>query len=360
MKLLISTTLPLKDQRGIEFSKDKADVNIFRQVHGLISDSWLVDRSNQIKLPFKSYSPDEYSLDFPKYHIDLDTACFNRSTELINSNQPLYVLWSGGIDSTLVVCSLLEAGIKKDQLFVVCNMDSLKENYTFFKKIQELATIISTEKTIQMLKYATVDGLIVSAEHGDLLYGYDFSSEMLQIFGPDYLNDSISRENIVQYFVHKKLDQTSANCWYDIFIESAKNSPRPINTTYDFSWWVGYNWRWQYALEKFRMRFANLKNSTTFFSGVDMQNWAIHHQQPTISTLKDFKPEYKKNIARYTNDQDYLKNKIKHESTTLYYGSNSYAAILEDQTRVSIKDFNLFSFYQQDNFIADWITKQHD
>jgi hypothetical protein len=133
-------------------------------------------------------------------------------------------------------------------------------------------------------------------------------------------------------------------------------SARPIITNYDFSWWVGYNWRWQYALEKFRMRFSKLDNSTTFFTGTEMQNWAIHHQQPNLVTLKDFKPEYKNIIFKYNKDQDYLNNKIKHESTTLYYGSNSFAAILEDQSRVSIKDFDLFSFYQADNFISDWIT----
>ena len=357
MKLVVSTTLPLKDKRGIEFSKDKKDVEIFRQVHGIISDSWLVDRSNKIDLPFSSVALPEYSLNFPIKNIDLDTACFNRSRELINLNTKIYVLWSGGIDSTLTVTSLLEAGIPKDQIYVVCNTDSLKENYNFFLKISNKVNLVSTEKIMQILKYDNLDGMVLSAEHGDLSCGYDFSSEMFQIFGSEYLKLPATRENIVKYFTSKKLNEESANCWYDIFTESAKRSPRAIDTTYDFSWWAGFNWRWQYALEKFRMRFFRIPNSTTFFLGQDIQNWAIHHQQPDLNSLRDFKPEYKKIIFRYTGDEDYFKNKIKHESTTLYYGSNSYAAVLEDQSRIPIKDFDLFSFYKEDNFIARWLSR---
>jgi signal peptidase I len=357
MKLVVSTTMPLKDSRGIEFSKNKKDVEIFRQVHGIISDSWLVDRLNKISLPFSSIGLSEYSLDFPIKNIDLDTACFNRSKELIASNKKIYVLWSGGIDSTLVVVSLLKAGIRKDQIYVVCNTDSQKENYNFFLKIINSVNIVSTERIMQTLKYQNLDGLILSAEHGDLSYGYDFSSEILQIFGPEYLGLPATRENITKYFTHKKLNIQSANCWYDIFMESVKTSPRTIDTVYDFSWWVGFNWRWQYALEKFRMRFYHAPDSTTFFQGHDIQNWAIHHQQPDLKTLKDFKPEYKKIILGYTGDENYYKNKIKHESTTLYYGSNSYAAVLENQTRINIKDFDLFSFYQENNFITDWLHR---
>jgi len=357
MKLVVSTTLPLKDYRGIEFSKDKKDVQIFRQVHGIISDSWLVDRSNKVNLPFASVALPEYSLNFPIKNIDLDTACFNRSKELIASNKKIYVLWSGGIDSTLTVVALLEADIPKDQIYVVCNTDSLKENYNFFLKISDRVNFVSTERVMQILKYDNLDGMVLSAEHGDLSYGYDFSSEMLQILGPDYLKLPATRENIVKYFTHKKLDVESANCWYDVFMESAKNSPRPIDTTYDFSWWAGFNWRWQYALEKFRMRFYRIPDSTTFFIGQDIQNWSIHHQQPDLNNLRDFKPEYKKIIFRYTGDEDYYKNKIKHESTTLYYGSNSYAAVLENQSRIHTKDFDLFSYYQEDNFINQWICR---
>ncbi len=357
MKLIVSTSLPLKDQRGISFSSTKKDVELFRQVHGIISDSWLVDRSNIIQLPFKSISTDEYALASSSNSIDIEAASYKRSLDLIKTNKPLYVLWSGGIDSTFVVVSLLLAGIHKEQLYIVCNQDSIKENYNFFKLLQPLSNIVSTENTIQKLKYSSIDGLILSAEHGDLLYGYDFSSEMLQIFGQDYLNQPATRENITKFFTHKKMSIESANCWFDIFVESAKMSNRPIKTTYDFSWWVGFNWRWQYALEKFRMRFLTLPNSTTFFSGIDMQNWAVYHEQPKLTCLKDFKPEYKQLIFKYNKDEDYLNNKIKHESTTLYYGSNSFAAILEDNSRVSIKDFDLFSFYQSDNFIANWINK---
>lgn len=357
MKLAVSTTLPLKDARGIEFSRDKKDIEIFRQVHGIISDSWLIDRSNKIDLPFSSISLPEYSLNFNHKNIDLDTACLNRSKELIAVNKKIYVLWSGGIDSTLVVASLLEAEIPKDQIYIVCNVDSQKENYNFFLKILPKVNLLSTERLMQILKYETLDGIVLSAEHGDLCYGYDFSSEMLQIFGSEYLTLAATRENIVKYFTAKKLTEESANCWFDIIIESSKSSPRPIDTTYDFSWWAGFNWRWQYALEKFRMRFYRSPESTTFFIGQDIQNWSIYHQQPSLNNLKDFKPEYKKLIYRYSGDEEYLKNKIKHESTTLYYGSNSYAAILEDQTRIPIKDFDLFSYYKKDNFISRWLCR---
>jgi hypothetical protein len=358
-RLTAATTFELKDQRSVYIANKYRDIEIFRNIHGAVSESWLVDRTEHIQLPFKSKLLDENKIPKidKKFNLDLDQICLSRSVELASQNDHIYIMWSGGIDSTLIIVSFLMAKINCEQITVACNQESIKENPEFYKNfILGKFKIMSSELLMQQMKLGVVDGLIISGEQGDLIFGQDFGSSMFSKYGKNYLKLSPSRNTIVKFFTDSDMTESAANCWYDIFMGSAHLSPRPIDTVYDFSWWAGFNWRWQWALEKVKMRSLHDQRIKTFFSSYNFQQWSIAHNQ-SISETTDFKLPYKRIICDYTKDFRYLQ-KIKIPSATIYYGANSYAALTDDGARHTAKTFSLMDYYQKDNFIVDWLNSQ--
>ena len=358
-KLTAACTFELKDRRSIYIANKYKDIEIFRNIHGAVSDSWLIDRTEHVQLPFTSKLLEENKLPGidKKFNLDLVQVCVDRALELVSHNKHIYVMWSGGVDSTLIVVSLLMANINFDQVTIVCNQESVKENPKFYKKfVLDNFKIMSSELLMQQMKINTIDGIIVSGEQGDLIFGQDFGSTMFYRYGKDYLKSPVSRNAIVKFFIDSDMTESAADCWYDIFMGSTHLSPRPIDTVYDFSWWAGFNWRWQWALEKVKMRSVYDQKITTFFCSDKFQQWSITHQQ-NISKITDFKLSYKQIICNYTKDLEYLE-KIKIPSATLYYGANSFVALTDNGVRHKAKTFSLMDYYQKNNFIADWLDSQ--
>ena len=338
---------------------DYADIVIYSNISKILGPGWHVDRTKNVQLPFRSCILEENIMpDFSNLPtLDLLESLLNRCKELIATNKKIYLLWSGGIDSTLTLISFILAGIPSDQLIVVCNTDSIKEYPKFYiDHIRGKFEIVSSELLIQRIKLTKVDGIILSCEHGDCIYGQDFGMLGLKLFGEKYLWDIPSRDNVLKLFKYAGMTDQSASCWYDIYMSSAINSPRELNTMYDFFWWTSFNWRWQWAIEKIRLRFDHDQEIITFFSGHSMQKWATIHKQQPISKLSDFKYEYKKLILEHTKDTEYFEQKIKHPSTTLFYSVNSYTAMNQKRERILSKDFSIQDYYTKNNFISDWLS----
>ena len=355
--LTAACSFELKDKRVLDIIKVHEDVDIFRSIHGVVSESWLLDRTENVQLPFKSKILKENKIPnaITGFKKNLTEICVDRALELHAScDNEIYILWSGGIDSTLIVVGFLLANLDLDKITIVCNHDSVKENTLFYRQhILKKFKIISSEAFTQRMKIEIIDGLIISGEQGDLIFGQDFGQIMFQRYGADYLKLTANRSTITKFFTDSDMTSRAANCWYDIFMGSAHLSPRPIDTVYDFSWWTGFNWRWQWALEKIKMRSVHDQNIKTFFSGDAFQQWAFGHNQD-INEITDFKLDYKKIICNYTKDFNYLE-KIKIPSATFYYGANAFAALTETGKRIKSKEFSIMNSYQADNFISQWI-----
>jgi len=347
-----------KDKIHLVFPNCK-DVHIYSEISKLIGNSWPVDRIGQTSLPFRTCITNESILpnfsSLPK--LDFLESVLARCKELIDSNKKLYLLWSGGIDSTMAVTAFLMSNINSEQLIIVCNADSIREHSNFYlNHIRGKFKILASELVFQNLKLKTLDGILISCEQGDCIYGQEFGMMGFSLFGKEYLWSKPNKENILKLFKAKGLHDQAANCWHDIYTSGINQSPREINTMYDFSWWTSFNWRWQWAIEKLRMRFEYDQEITTFFSSGQMQNWAVNHKQFDILNLSDFKYDYKKLILDYTGDQEYFETKIKHPSATIYYSLNSYSAMDQDRQRIPFEDFSIKDYYTKENFISDWLT----
>lgn len=235
----------------------------------------------------------------------LNDICDERSFEIFKKAgaKKIYVFWSGGIDSTTALVSLLRCGAGKS-LCVLMNSESVAEYPDFYDKyIKNNLNVIwvdyknsfgipeSPDKYLQ-------DGVLVTGEIGD------------QIFGSD------------KYLSFGDTSKLLSN-WKDgmpmieKYEEFALASPVQIKTKKDFWWWFNY------AVKYNQVAFRVLRNSKTFileentfhfFNSVSFNDWAVStpSEEKFFGTdIRKYKKPLKDYIYNFTKDSNYQLNKIK-------------------------------------------------
>jgi hypothetical protein len=361
MKSINVTIDYIKSLRHFEEKSVSDDIKIFSDIKHITSSSWIIDRTECSKTPFRSNLIEEYKINniaFLNTNLTFEDICVSTANTFKDNLGKIYILWSGGLDSTVLIISMLKAEVEKEKIIIACNLDGLKENYKFYRKfILPNFKVVSSEKLMQQASTVGItDGIILNGDPADALYGIDLSLGLAKNYGTDFLKKSCSRETIVTYFISKGMKEKSANCWYDFFMSSNSQSPREIKTVDDFSWWITFNHRWQSANEKLKLRLLDDSSYKTFFGNFNFQNWACYRNNSTVETYKNFKLEIKKIIYDYTKDQDYFNNKIKLNSNSHASGSNAYSVILNNNQKLMSKEFNIYEFYDKSNFMLDWLS----
>lgn len=335
------------------------DVKLYKDFFGhIFSATFMIDRTRTISNPFNTEIEDEQEIkSFDNYNITLDEAMFSCVSDLISLNKKIYLMWSGGIDSTAMLVAFLKSNFDLSNVVVVLNIDSIKENYNFYKSyILSRFRLCSTEEIIQTAKNKILDGIIVQAEHADLLFSVSLSRSMKKTISDDFIQDKFSRENTVKFFTARGLGNLSANCIYDVASLSSKKSPIPIETMNDFSWWYSFNFRWQHNYQKFRARINPKNDYATFFSHSQLQRWAVKNQLDN-SKILDEKTEFRRVIREYTGDTNYSDHKIKWSSHSKHFATNSALAIALDGELLTER-FNLVSYYNPNNFFNLWLKNR--
>lgn len=324
-------------------SLDKPDLVLYeRAMRKIMRFTWMADRTETLITPFKQYIPDEYKIPEYKPVGSFEEVLEQRCLQLISLDKQLYLQWSGGIDSTLMVISFLKSNVNKDQITIVLNPDSIKENPIFFKKyIFPLFKIISTEKHLSIEN----DGITIQAEHADQI----ISGMMLSRIDPIWVNKKASHINLEKICQELGFDKKAAEAFIFAVLKTGESSPRPITTIEDFSWWFNFNFRWLNAKEKYRPRLGYHNEFDTFYSSTDIQLWSIQNKSPDKSLYKDI-------IYNFTKDKDYHSTKRKWQSMGKLFFTNKPDIVLKDMsTYYQPLDKNfLESLYVEDNDFIGW------
>lgn len=235
------------------------------------------------------------------YYSDYLDICLARAQELLSTNKHINVLWSGGLDSTVALFSLIRQARNLDQLSVVCTFESIIESGTMFDQIiRPLGIRIKFDQTRCDSTYAyTYDEqdptqLYVSGQCGDQLFG---PAKVFRVVG---VKDSDPWAN------------GFSQSFLDIIEPSIKFSTRPIETVRDLRWWVFFNHTWTtvlydscverppslgprihafYATDEFQ-RWAI--TTPAFYDNTDQYRWPAKH---ALSQLIDY-PYYIQNKTK--------------------------------------------------------------
>lgn len=311
----------------------------------------LVDRMQMTKMPynFKLYDKFKMPTELSELSSTLtyDECCERKATELYElskeKNLPLYVFYSGGIDSTLVLISLLKVIPENDRqrLVVVLSLDSIREYPEFYDKhIRGKLQIVSSEN---MSIFFNKKCIIVGGEHNDQLMGTDVLSDMQSKISFETAFKDYNKDLIMQYFKEHGMSDVSSEMWFDVVDRNAKNAPCEIKSVHNFFWWLNFNFKWQAVFFRMLVRvdknFRHLIDQQFidthfhhFYSDSYFQVWAMNNMHLKIKdTWNSYKWHAKESIYRFTGDDNYRDNKQKANSLhKLFIAKDTPIALTSD------------------------------
>jgi len=231
--------------------------------------------------------------------------CLSRARELLATNKHITVMWSGGLDSTLLLFSLLNQVKNLDQLSVLCTFESVIESGAMFDRYLNNSDIrIKFDQTRQEcnLAYSYDDEdpsqLYIHGGCGDQLFG------LKRNWWP-YADDFEPWHHVRN---QKFLD------WVE---PSLKQSERSIQTIKDLKWWLYFNFAWTTtSYDVCKERPAHVcQRIISFFDSLEFQRWSIH--TPTFDEQYD-QPRWPEKLAlsQLIDYPYYIQNKAKTFSTT--------------------------------------------
>ncbi len=350
------------------FFKDESKIDvrdwyeIYKMVYGNVIH---IDRFGDTIFPYNFVCKPELKLSINDHKKTYDECCLNRATELLDfskqNNQKIGILYSGGIDSTAILSSFFQVMNEydlKNNLVIFMNRDSISENPNFYhSKIKNKCVVKSSEQFSSILnnpKYHIIDG-----EHNDQLFGADLILYLVRDFGFNFLKQPCTRENILKCLYRVKMSEHAANKWFDILSKSALEAPAPIETVYDFFWWINFNFKWQSVF--FRMPIRCLQNSNRlkinidqikrqhFFSSDDFQNWSIFNGDKKIqNSWNTYKFAAKQFINNFYRDDEYFNYKLKMPSLSYLFFTNIVPSAVTSDF-IPLFNLNKSDFYNQQN-----------
>ena len=303
-------------------------------------DVVIIDRTEVIKTPIQTQSlfPVPTLVPTTKTYEDI---CNERASELLakadSLGTRLNVLYSGGIDSTLIMVSLLKnaSPVQKKNITVLLSDHSIFENPVFYKN--HILGKLDVKPSGNFASILGTDAVFVTGEHNDQLFGSDMVAKLVRDFGEESIHVPYDRRFFSRFF-NGLINEPTMNSFYlELFEKLCNRAPIPIKSNFEVLWWINFSLKWQAVFMRILMYTTerNISNITadyiktryyTFYGTDEFQLWSLNNLDKRIkNTWKSYKWVCKDIIYRYTKDAEYRDNKVKAGSLVkLMIGSGSY------------------------------------
>jgi hypothetical protein len=259
--------------------------------------------------------------DFSRFDKSYREVCIERAIELNelsnSTKKPIIVLWSGGIDSTTVIVSLLLTTNNYDNIIIALNGLAISENYRFYKDhIFPNFKIMSSDIVFENFN---TDNIIVGGEFNDQLFGADFIEKFQKQYTMKQAKSALNSDLIVDFFVKQGLNKDNAIKWFELLKNSIDNyNSDLVLTNYDFFWWYNFTQKWQHVYFRTLLSCDHLtdefldNNYQQFFNTTNFQLWSMNSGDQKIgNSWSEYKQIAKQFIFDYNRDDDYYRNKVK-------------------------------------------------
>jgi len=234
-----------------------------------------------------------------------------------NKSNPLLVMWSGGIDSTVVIAAFINLGID----FTVGYTSSSKDEYPWlFNEIQNNTWPQISMKDVGDVRldevqksYHIVTGLLADQLiGGENMFGRggDYALRIRPRLLEDY-------KTVVPPYI------------LSFFQDSIDAFPGEVKDFCDFLWWLNFNLKYQSMIHTM-IFFAKLDTTDTstyshFYEGDDFQRWAMSNRELNKEFIVEdnfalYKIESRRYMFDVFHDEDYIKTKRKVSSASAHYG----------------------------------------
>ena len=341
-----------------------------------------VDRSGTLPSGLKMTNVFPLPVPDPTFNLSLETVFERTAQRLLKRHSPVHraqrqlgdmdimeglcLTWSGGIDTTAIICCFLRllgtdaATWEQHKVSIWYTESSIAEHPVFY------------EKYITSLPGGFIDGhvrdlsdgtrIVVTGDPADMLFG---TTWMDRAFKFEF--DDAGNKNPMWHALDKPWEQVmpqvmrmhgmippggnnhaSKNTENDAHVEAwlewirpwVKKSPIPVKNVYDFCWWVSFGLKWQHDMVRTFLNrgscdkadMQKIWNSVYhFYYTEEWQQWTYRDHRmkmPDKSLWSSYKYPLKKYILDYTGDVEYFGAKIKVPSATYGFG---FELALDDQ-----------------------------
>lgn len=260
----------------------------------------------------------------------------------------IYLMWSGGIDSTAVFVSFLKniSEEQKKMLHIVMSPRSIDEYKFFYEKYVEGKFDIlwtDTKNYIDVYKSALLSGYTITGDCGDQLYGSHITHTLPYWFNSykDYLKKVI--------YPNKNIDSL-----IDQFEESFKEYDMNIEYVHDFVWWMNYTCKWDVVSNSLKyITKTNGENEIAFYNYKDFEIYALNIPHDVhVSEYREYKKDMKQYIYNFTGDRNYYIQKMKVGSSKAnhsFVGNMAFSILTENKKLIS---YNIEDVKKSDYFEA--------
>jgi len=336
----------------------------------------------------------EYDPHFSKTFNEVSDLRAKEISELIRSkNQKFAVMYSGGIDSTVIMAALIKNLTSEElkNVTVCANAHSMIENPTFWKKFIWNKFHIFDSSTHKYDDLIEKGYRPITADEGDCIFGtmsfldlhqnYDYYLQKLSPFSKYKLGDmkyhmtdgdihySEFKDLIIQHWNIPGNDQLGVD-FYEKFDKNIKTSTVPIRSVHDFYWWVLFNIKWVscairipvYLNDRLDCRTVINEWAVNWFNSVDYQQWSMVNNN-NGEKIEYTGTTYKMAARRYIHDLDkndwyfYFKLKLGSLGPNVMFRQevSNLPKELRPNARFGIDDqYNMLSI--DDQSVRDYIT----
>lgn len=245
--------------------------------------------------------------------------------EINRSDLVPYVTWSGGIDSTSILVSLLKVGNKEflKKLVVLCNEAGIKENPYFYNRFIENKLKTQDISTWQVTADNYDKIVLVDGEGGNQTFGWRQIQHQCYLGNFDFLDQPWDTgQNLSRAF------SNGTELMLEMVRESVKFAPIDIRSVYDVIWWSNFNFKFDLVL--IRKVLSYTKDLTAeqtkkfyqqhlfrFFAQPDMQVWSMLSTNLRRENAKVAPKWIPKNyIYQFDHNDLYLYSKTEQPSTS--------------------------------------------
>jgi hypothetical protein len=343
MKKIISTShnkvIELIDNGALPeiFLNDNYESIIKKHKTQFSSLKFLVDRTGTIP-HYLNVNHSLYPIPVENHNLSFAEVAKKRALELINLGKPIYVSWSGGIDSTFALLTLYHYANDKSQIRVYGTYNSVIESGYVFDKfikdkfIYDIHTPVSKHNNYKNIEPGSI---VVTGSLGNNIFYQDLNWHQ-----PDswmLFKDPI--ENPIQKFAEYPYQDVLQEPNIEFLQECILKSPRKIETLQDLRWWIQFNFNWYTVKTTPYIGLGQVNNIHSFFDSEEFQSWSIFNNDPPTKTgdYTDERWQQREIVAEYLGETDYSKNKKNTTSVLSSFGKD-WLFLLDDYSNVYLDD----------------------
>jgi len=287
----------------------------------------LTDRYQTTQLPIQTNILDVCKPPaFVKQTLEYDEICLFRAKQLmnhaINTNRKLFIMYSGGIDSSAIICSFLLACTPdeiKNNIVVGLSESSIKENPILYKKFI-VGKFERVSSNVFSYYLGHPDYITINGEGNDQLFGSDLIQSLTLRFGEGILHTPRTDAIIYDCFNNGSISAKTCDKFIEVFNKATSRAPVGIDTVFHYFWWINFQYKWHNVYMRM-LSFAKAENVSaikpndnyfSFFQTDEFQLWTLNNTNSLIKdTWKSYKYVCKDFIYSVTNDANYRDRKSK-------------------------------------------------